>query len=289
MALTAALDLATTTPLPTGPAGGCFQWIARRAAGTTAPDRRQALQAVMQEGQRAAAAAERERARAAALEAQLQEARSRIGVLEGQLAARAPAAPAPAQAPEPPVGLGPVTRLLDAAETKAAWLVEMRAAKRINLLAFTFDLEDVIEEMIAARVRKVEVRAIFDKRQAYGSATRRMKGALKRVAAYGVEVRTISGFELSGVYHGYVAGSGVLHAKALVTETSLIVGSCNWTTASQANREWDVQIQLNEAGQAEVKRRYDELWAEAQAFDLAEAEAQGEGSAGRRRSPSRAR
>ena len=182
--------------------------------------------------------------------------------------------------------MGPVTRLLNAAETKAAWLVEMRAAKRINLLAFTFDLEDVIEEMIAARVRKVEVRAIFDKRQAYGSSTRRMKGALKRMAAYGVEVRTVSGFNLSGVYHGYVAGNGVLHAKVLATEASLIVGSCNWTTASQGNHEWDVQIRLNENGLTEVRQRYDELWAEAQAFDLAEAEAQTEG---RRRSPARPR
>ena len=193
---------------------------------------------------------------------------------------------APAPEPAPPAGLGHVGRLLDAAETKAAWLTELRAAQRIDMLAFTFDLEDVVEELIAARVRKVEVRALFDKRQAYGNATRRMKGALRRMAAYGVEVRTISGFELAGVYHGYVAGSGVLHAKVLATEASLIVGSCNWTTASQANQEWDVQVQLNESGLAEVKRRYDKLWAAGQAFDLAEAEAQVEG---RRRSPSRPR
>ena len=38
-----------------------------------------------------------------------------------------------------------------------------------------------------------------------------------------------------------------------------------------------------------VQRRYDELWTEATAFDLAEAEAQAESSAGRRRSPSLAR
>ena len=44
--------------------------------------------------------------------------------------------------------------------------MEMRAAQRIDLLAFTFDLEEVVEELIAARVRKVEVRALFDKRQA---------------------------------------------------------------------------------------------------------------------------
>ena len=113
-----------------------------------------------------------------------------------------------------------------------------------------------------------------------------MKGSLKRMAAYGVEVRTLSGFDLSGAYRAYVAGNGALHAKVLATEATLIVGSCNWTTASQANREWDVQIQLSENGLAEVQRRYDELWAEAQAFDLAEAETQMEG---RRRSPSRAR
>ena len=45
----------------------------------------------------------------------------------------------------------------------------------------------------------------------------------------------ISSFSLAGVYSGYVAGSGVLHAKVLVTEASMIIGSCNWTTASQGN------------------------------------------------------
>ena len=239
----------------------------------------------MQEGQRAAAAADRERSRAAALEAQLKDARGRIGVLEERLAVRAKAPPAPAAAPEQPVGLGPATRLLDAAETKAAWLVEMRTAQRIDMLAFTFDLEDVVEEMIAARVRKVEVRAIFDKRQAYGNTTRRMKGALKRMAAYGVEVRTVAGFDLAGVYRGYVAGDGVQHSKILATEASLIIGSCNWTTSSQANREWDVQIQLNKSGLNEVKRRYDELWSEAQIFNLAEAEETQMKGASRRRSP----
>ena len=53
------------------------------------------------------------------------------------------------------------------------------------------------------------------------------------------------------------------------------------------NREWGVLVQLNESGLAAVRQRYDELWAEAQAFDVAVAEAGTQTE--RMRSPSRPR
>eukprot|EP00969_Alexandrium_andersonii_P021710 950545-Alexandrium_andersonii.AAC.1 len=78
-------------------------------------------------------------------------------------------------------------RFLDAPGTKEAWLQALRGCKSAFLLAYTFDLEEIVEELIAARVKQSVVRLIVDKRTAGSGQTKRMKPALARLVSYGVQ------------------------------------------------------------------------------------------------------
>ena len=42
-----------------------------------------------------------------------------------------------------------------------------------------------------------------------------------------------------------VAGTGIQHAKTVLIDDMLIVGSCNWTVSSKANSEVAVLIRMN--------------------------------------------
>ena len=45
-----------------------------------------------------------------------------------------------------------------------------------------------------------------------------------------------------------VAGTGIQHAKTLLADDFLIIGSCNWTTSSRANSELGALVHLTPRG-----------------------------------------
>ena len=47
------------------------------------------------------------------------------------------------------------------------------------------------------------------------------------------------------------------HAKGIVVDDHMLVGSCNYTTSSQCNREVGVAAQLNRGGRRMVEELYD--------------------------------
>ena len=49
---------------------------------------------------------------------------------------------------------------------------------------------------------------------------------------------------------GVSGNSGIQHSKTVLSDEFLIVGSCNWTSASRENHEEDMLVALNEAGVA---------------------------------------
>ena len=50
-----------------------------------------------------------------------------------------------------------------------------------------------------------------------------------------------------------VSGTGIQHAKTVLADEKLVVGSCNWTVSSWANSEIAVEIRLSPSGERLVK------------------------------------
>ena len=45
-----------------------------------------------------------------------------------------------------------------------------------------------------------------------------------------------------------ISGTGIQHAKTLLADDFLIIGSCNWTVSSRANSELGALVQLTPKG-----------------------------------------
>jgi phosphatidylserine/phosphatidylglycerophosphate/cardiolipin synthase-like enzyme len=96
-----------------------------------------------------------------------------------------------------------------------------RAKRRIHIAMFTFTHEGLIEELIHAQERGVEVRVAVDYYTARGAS----KKALERLSQAGITPYLSQGQEL-------------LHYKwAVIDETELIMGSANWTRAAFAKNQ----------------------------------------------------
>ena len=60
---------------------------------------------------------------------------------------------------------------------------------------------------------------------------------------------------------GRLAGLfGILHAKVLWTERVLMLGSCNFTTASQANVELVAVLRASEKGAQRMREEFAAVW-----------------------------
>ena len=138
----------------------------------------------------------------------------------------------------------------------------------VEMMAYTFDLEAITDGLIAARRRGGAVRVIVDHRQGMGNSTKGMKGQALRLGAAGVEVRVRAGRDLRTVYtrSRKSMGSGIMHAKFLRVGGSVVVGSTNFTTSSQANVETSVSLLLNELGVQTFRARFVTEWDGSKAY-----------------------
>ena len=50
-----------------------------------------------------------------------------------------------------------------------------------------------------------------------------------------------------------VVGTGIQHAKTVLADNMLIVGSCNWTVSSKANSEIAAMVRMNPSGERLVR------------------------------------
>ena len=175
-------------------------------------------------------------------------------------------------------GLGALEAVLEAGGAKQRWLAEIQAAVDfVRILAYTFDLGEVVDELLRCRTRRVDVQIIVDKGQSLGRTTYNLRPAVIRMLSHGITVRVLEGRALSEAYGeagrsaGRAAGrSGIMHAKTLWTENIYMCGSCNWTVSSQANLERVCVVRPTAAGAAWLERDYTALWAAA--VDFAQAE-----------------
>ena len=126
-----------------------------------------------------------------------------------------------------------------------------RAQTYVCVIAFTFDLLQVVNALMKARKRLgPHVRVIFDRNMFNSNQTKNQRPAAIQLRANGVQVRT-----------GPV---GRVHAKVLLTDSVIMLGSTNWTAASQQNEEWTVAIEPTGEGSRTSLERYNRLWSASQ-------------------------
>jgi phosphatidylserine/phosphatidylglycerophosphate/cardiolipin synthase-like enzyme len=94
-----------------------------------------------------------------------------------------------------------------------------RAKKSIHISAYGFTLPDVVDTLIQAHGRGVDVRLILDSSQAGGPSARTQVARLKKAGVPHVEGRSARG--------------GIIHLKmALVDDHYLWTGSWNWSVSA---------------------------------------------------------
>ncbi|HIL58225.1 MAG TPA: hypothetical protein EYG39_10000, partial [Rhodothermales bacterium] len=119
----------------------------------------------------------------------------------------------------PADALGWVVAVSGSSGTLVDWLRALSACGRYAfVMAFTFDHPPVVDAIIRARSRGVDARVLLDKTQAVNDLSKNLIPVAKRLTRLGVKVRLLLGERQ--------------HAKVLITDKELVLGSANWTYAS---------------------------------------------------------
>ena len=100
------------------------------------------------------------------------------------------------------------------------------ATEAVRLACYTFDLPSVVDRLKAARKRSVAVRLMFSHQDR--TLTRNQMLRIQELRGVGCDVRAWK--------------RGRMHAKWLIADAVLVVGSCNFTEASQTNLERGVRL-----------------------------------------------
>lgn len=107
--------------------------------------------------------------------------------------------------------------LIDAAKTKAYFAI------------YEFTLKDVADALVAAKRRGVDVRGLVDSGEAASSYDQPI---IKELVAAGIPVET----------ERHAAGNGIMHIKALVTDSAYAIGSYNWTGSATTENDELLEI-----------------------------------------------
>ena len=99
------------------------------------------------------------------------------------------------------------------------------AKSRIYFAMYEFTLKDIADALVAAKQRGIEVRGLVD---AGESANSYDKPIIDELLAAGISVVT----------EKHATGNGIMHIKAIVTDSAYALGSYNWTnSATNVNDE----------------------------------------------------
>jgi phosphatidylserine/phosphatidylglycerophosphate/cardiolipin synthase-like enzyme len=177
-------------------------------------------------------------------------------------------------------GRGRILRFLNGVESQELGISLVRlagASSRITLFGYTLDRADMVEALIAAKTMGAEIRVGLDEFQTLRGKTRDQPLSVMRLVLAGVAVRKLSGVDARSEYAavGRQIGSfvGALHAKGLVVDDYVVLGSGNWTTASRANRELGCLGFVPRAVPDEktpLEAMLDAMWESGQFFDTDE-------------------
>ena len=120
----------------------------------------------------------------------------------------------------PPAGSTRVIYSLDAKQNDKEIITLINAAKsRIYFAMYEFTLKDIADALVAAKERGVDVRGLVD---AGESANSYDTPIIKELVAAGIPMRT----------EKHAGGNGIMHIKAIVTDSAYALGSYNWTNSA---------------------------------------------------------
>ena len=165
--------------------------------------------------------------------------------------------------------LGTMISIMPASDTLRTWVRVVETASRcVFILFYTFDLDILATALEAAAKRQVKVCMIGDRQR-----VRQTKGTtalLQRMKVKNIGIRLRDGEPLSA---HYTVGNpsklvenkqGQVHSKFLMADSDLVMGSTNFTTASQCNVETSAHIRLTSAGTEELTAHFHNLYEDAE-------------------------
>ena len=143
--------------------------------------------------------------------------------------------PAPVSIPAqtvtaPPVGSVRVIYSLDQKQNDKELIALIDGAKtKIYFAIYTFTLPSIADALVAAKKRGVDVRGIIDSEQSRNS--------------YGAPItKKLLGAGIPVVVEKHSTGNGIMHIKALVTDSAYAIGSYNWTNSATTINDEIIEI-----------------------------------------------
>ena len=134
------------------------------------------------------------------------------------------------------------------AQKMGRYLIQ-KASRVITVLAYTFDLQDMTDDLTRA---KVPVEVFADQRTSMSQQTRKQLNKLVELRNAGVTAWLGTGIDIQEEYAAagrkVRPGQGILHAKRVRADNWMVCGSTNWTTCSRCNTEVSVLVQLSADG-----------------------------------------
>lgn len=120
----------------------------------------------------------------------------------------------------PPVGTTRVVYSLDQKQNDKEIIALINGAKsHIYFAIYTFTLPSIADALIEAKKRGIDVRGVMDSGQSSNSYGTPITDKLR---AAGISVVT----------EKHPTGNGIMHIKALVTDSAYAIGSYNWTSSA---------------------------------------------------------
>ena len=130
----------------------------------------------------------------------------------------------------PPAGSTRVIYSLDQKQNDKEIIALINGAKtKIYFAIYEFTLRDVAEALVAAKKRGVEVRGLVDAGESSNSYD---KPVIKLLTDAGIPVET----------EKHADGNGIMHIKALVTDSAYAMGSYNWTGSATTENDEILEI-----------------------------------------------
>jgi hypothetical protein len=116
------------------------------------------------------------------------------------------------------------------------------AKEHIYFAIYTFTLPSIADALVEAKKRGVEVRGVVDAGQA--------------ASGYGAPIiQTLVDGGVSVVTEKHESGNGIMHIKALVTETAYATGSYNWTNSATTINDEVIEIGTDET----LRKAYEDI------------------------------
>jgi phosphatidylserine/phosphatidylglycerophosphate/cardiolipin synthase-like enzyme len=151
-----------------------------------------------------------------------------VGYLAGSTREAQPAAVAAAPVLAPAEGTIRVLYSLDTKQNDQELVALIDATQsRAYFAIYTFTLPDVANALVRAKARGVDVRGLLDRET---SSTKAEKPLVAKLRAAGIplELQTHK--------------AGIMHIKALVTDSAYAIGSYNWTGAATNDNDEILEI-----------------------------------------------